>query len=216
MTKTSKIITAVLALVLVISISIISFKYDETYDYITGLVTSRAFILEAQNENCTVALIEGQNVVSFICETGRGVLEVFDNDNFSVIYMFDKTSSTSPWRIYHKELSNYFPQTLQTIRRNEGYIIIMNENSNYSYDGILSAQTSVQLKSGWNLVGFPLNANRTTTSAFSSISSVLIRAETYDDTWKVYVPNSIDQIQTLVPMQGYWILVSNDVLWSVS
>jgi hypothetical protein len=212
-----KILLSLLAVVLVLTIGALSFKYSETKDAITAFVTARAYILEAVEENCTVLLKQGINLVSFVCETGRPISEVFNGSENYTIYIFNSLSEVNPWRIHRFNLSEGIVQNNFQIRRNDGYIIVMDDEFDYTYDGLLSAQSNVQLRAGWNLVPYLLTEERTTTNAFSSISSNLIRVETYEDnTWKTYVPFGVDQIQTLKPMSSYWIRVNQDIIWSIS
>ena len=217
MNQKTKIVITAIAFILICVVGVFSFLYADTaYDYITGLATARAIITPPVPQNCTVNITEGLNTVSFICETGRPMVQVFNESNFSVIYRFDSSSQTRPWRIYKEGLPDYVVQGISSIWRNEGYIIIANELYEYTHNGSLSAQTQVQLRKGWNLAAFPLNDERDTDTAFQPIIQNVKRVETYDEGWQTYIPGGIDQIQVLKPMTAYWIYVNETVVWSVS
>ena len=213
----------ILALLLVILASLLTFVFHEPIEQaLTGKVTARAHITEAPQENCSVVLDEGINTVSFFCETSRDVNDSLANNgdvfDFKAVYIFNEQDSNNPWRIYNKDLPEYISQGFSQIRRNVGYIILMNEQRTYSHDGILVLNNQFSLREGWNLIGYPLNQNRTVEDALNSIEGIYERVETFDyesKEWITYEAGVGGDLQNLEPMRSYWIKVNEDVTLTI-
>ncbi len=224
MNHITKIIIISLATILVITIGILSFILSEPVEYyLTGKVTARAYITEATPEDCLVTLKTGKNYVSFYCETGRPIEEALHDNvtefNYKATYRYNPLDPSNPWRINNPNLPEWVNQNLNEIRRHEGYVIIMNEQRTYNHTGFLSANNNIQLREGWNLVGYTLSVERNIENAMNSIQGQFTRVEEYDEetnTWKVYVPGEVNEISTLKPMKSYWIYAKEDVLWTLN
>jgi hypothetical protein len=79
--------------------------------------------------------------------------------------------------------------------------------------GEVPAGTSIQLKAGWNLVGYPSVIPRTVTDALASIDGMYNKVEFYNTTTdKEEALGSSDYMQ---PQTGYWIHCTSDCLWEI-
>ncbi len=221
MKKKSKILVITTALILVLTITILSFHLSQSLEYIiTGKVTARAYILETVPEQCNVTLKQGINTVSFFCEAGRPIEQALSDNqsvfDYKAIYRYDTLNPQNPWRINNPELPEYITPGFTDIRRREGYIIVMNEERTYDYTGFLSQNTNIELKKGWNLVGYVLRENR---SVENFVDGNISRIETYDpinSEWITYEPGGVNELQYFEPMKAYWIKAKEDVTLNIN
>ncbi|NOR85796.1 hypothetical protein GQ473_06785 [archaeon] len=80
--------------------------------------------------------------------------------------------------------------------------------------------TDINLKTGWNLIGYNSLDNQPIAESLSSISGNYTIVWTYDasdtaDHWKKYDPNAPfgNDLKIMEPGKGYWIMMSaNDYL----
>lgn len=81
--------------------------------------------------------------------------------------------------------------------------------------GLVPKETSVQLQSGWNLIGFPSLTSTYTVGDLVSQTGAL-RVEGFDSTNAPYFLKTLNASEIMQPGYGYWIWVDNDITWSVS
>ena len=121
-------------------------------------------------------------------------------------------SSVQRWT-WHS-MSKPFLGTLDRIDISSGIWINVTEASNLIVAGRVPPTTSVPLKKGWNLLGFP-SFNASYTVADLKLSTGSSRIEGYDPLSAPYFLKEMGDSETLEAGYGYWIWVDSDTTWIV-
>jgi hypothetical protein len=78
--------------------------------------------------------------------------------------------------------------------------------------------TSIELKVGWNLVGYNSTSAQSVTSALASIEGKYVSIYAFDsanNSYRGYVPGHQNDLTQLEPGRGYWIYASANVTWTI-
>lgn len=195
------------------SAAIFSPQYNNS---ITGKdVFTKVEISDVIPSNCKFNLTPGWNYVSFHCiASSVPRAEVLNSieDSYSKIFTYNSFDTNDPWKSYNPELPNWTVQQLNYMGRASGYIIFMDEEAEYVYSGYKRSSV-VQLRTGWNLVGYPKNKS---TKINDSLNGLLYnRVITYEnDTLLIYIFNSTNNSLTdFEPYKAYWINSSASQNW---
>lgn len=198
------------------SVAIFSPQYNNS---ITGKdVLTRVEISAVTPSNCSFNLTPGWNYISFHCIASsvsrEEVLNSIDG-NYSRVFTYNALDTSDPWKSYNPELPNWTVQQLNYMGRTSGYIILITEDAEYVYAGYRRPSV-VQLRSGWNLVGYPANESMPINDSLSGL--LYNRVLTYvNDTLVIYVPNSTNNSLTnFEPYTAYWINSSASQNWLVN
>ena len=148
----------------------------------------------------------------------QGLLAPLEDKVISA-WSFDALSGS--WRGYNPAIPEL--SDLNFLVPGVGYWIQMNESAEWVLSGSPTQNASesaegLQLKIGWNLVGYSSSLAQDISVALASIEASLEAAYAYDSArgaWKVYDPTrpadtEIDQLQLA---QGIWLLVSEACVW---
>jgi hypothetical protein len=163
----------------------------------------------------------GWNLISVpLIQSNTNILTVF-NDNWGdglttwdIAQGFDR-SATPSWTSYSK----YKPSSLHTLLNvnqlmgvwikitalGDGYLTVY---------GDYGTSTIIQLKAGWNLVGYPAQTSKSVTDSFSGVSQFL-SCEGYSAS-DAYRLTTLAGSYMMKPGEGYWVQVSADTTWTVN
>lgn len=103
---------------------------------------------------------------------------------------------------------------LHTIDRSMGVWLDVTEDCNFTVAGLVPSQTTINLRKGWNLVGFPSFGSATSVDGMR-LAVGIMRVEGYTQTADPYHLSVLDDDQMLFPGQAYWFLASDDVDWVI-
>ncbi len=67
----------------------------------------------------------------------------------------------------------------------------------------------IDISSGWNLAGYPCQAEQPVTDAFGSIVDILVEVKDTIRSYNPDVPDFLNTLKTIVPGSGYWVNVSS-------
>jgi hypothetical protein len=103
-----------------------------------------------------------------------------------------------------------FLNTLNNLEDGLAYWVKVNEATNLDVEGtpINYNALPIELKTGWNLTGYPVEKENAITNALSSIWSELEEAKDLSKSYSTSVPDFLNTLLTLVPNSGYWIKVN--------
>ena len=138
------------------------------------------------------------------------ILDVFENAEWNYAMWFDITDEDH-WKTY----ATFKPSglnDLDTVNRAMGVWLRGTTSDRLTVIGTEPQQTLIQLKAGWNLVGYPSLTPKTVSEALSGIS--------YDgvESFDAVAPYRISQMNPadlMEPGGGYWIHVSADTAWTI-
>jgi sugar lactone lactonase YvrE len=119
----------------------------------------------------------------------------------------------SSWQVYDPENPGF--SDLETMGAGKGYWLHLNEPATLDISGT-TASGSINLSTGWNLVGYNSETAQNIADALASIEDKYISVWAYmDGGWKVYNPENpgFSDLTTMEPGYGYWINASEGCTW---
>jgi parallel beta-helix repeat protein len=159
----------------------------------------------------TRPLIKGINLVSIPLEvSNHSVTSVLQTVSFGEAWIYNPLGKN--WESFAG--SKPYPGTLQLIDRPKGAWINVSGACNLTVAGIVPHNTSIQLISGWNLVGFP-SFNSSYTAADLKSRTGSSRIEGYDPLSSPYYLRQVGDLEILEAGYGYWIWMDSDTTWIV-
>lgn len=119
------------------------------------------------------------------------------------------------WEVYDPANPSF--SDLLTMEAGKGYWINMNETATLTVSGSAPSK-SIDLVSGWNLVGYNSSAAQDIATALASIANKYISVWAYmGGSWKVYDPANpgFSDLTSMEPGYGYWINANQDCIWTL-
>jgi len=181
----------------------------------TGKVTSVVNVTRGAMEECDFEVYEGMNLISYHCINGFAPIQLlFANITESIDYAYSYfETDIDPWKVYNPNLPSYVVQDLNLIEDRRGLWIFMVQNESMYYNGTRSLRTSMDLKEGWNLIGYPTLNDETIDDALSTIEgdyNIAIAYQNPDDTWQTGGPEGDGSLEYITKDRGYWIYMNKD------
>jgi hypothetical protein len=139
------------------------------------------------------------------------VLQTIDG-NYAALQGYHAGKSR-PWLHWHRDKPNYFNDEIE-VTHEKGYYIDMIVPDYLVTAGKVASQTDINLKSGWNLVGFPCLSAQNTSDALSSIEGNYNMVEYFDPIKDKEV--RLGSNDPMIPGLGYWIHATADCTWVVT
>lgn len=158
-------------------------------------------------------LSSGPNLLSIpLVQSNESIEEVYQTVRFDWAWTYDPWDMTNPWKWY-MPLKPY-EGDISTINHTMGVWIDVTEGSNLTVAGTVPLAITIQLKSGWNLVGFPSFAS-TYTVGDLKVDIGATRVEGFDPLAPPYFLKVLSDEEILQTSFGYWVYVENDTAWTV-
>ncbi|UCE37591.1 MAG: hypothetical protein JSW00_19420 [Thermoplasmata archaeon] len=120
---------------------------------------------------------------------------------------------SKPWLHWYKGKPIYFNDVIEINHKN-GYYVLMIYRDYLIVAGKVPTVTQINLKIGWNLVGYPCLTNRTRDDALSSIAGNFNMVMYFDTEEKREV--KLGPGDFMEPGFGYWIYATADCVWEIS
>jgi len=138
------------------------------------------------------------------------------NGNYSIVWAYNASDTIDHWKKYDPVAP--FGNDLTSVVPGEGYWIMMTNNDTLPITG--TAPESIDLKNGWNLIGYNSLVSQPITDALFSIDgnySIVWAYNASDSTdhWKKYDPGAPfgNDLSMMEPGKGFWIMMtSEDIL----
>jgi hypothetical protein len=155
-------------------------------------------------------LTAGHNIVSVpLALYDDSIDVVLQTLTYEAAWSYDATDPADPWKSYNP--SRPF-NDLSKVNRSMALWINVPADSNMVVVGEVPDNTTIQLITGWNFVGFPSLMTRTVSDAMSGVS--YDKMEGFDsnppDNMMEYLPGD-----SMVPGYGYWLTVNAPTNWTV-
>jgi len=166
----------------------------------------------------TLNLYTGWNLISLPLmpeDTSIASLLSSINGNYSIIWEYIASDTSDHWKKY--DPSAPFGNDLTNMEAGKGYWIMMISDDTLFISGTVPESTDINLKIGWNLIGYNSLDNQPIAEALSSISGNYTIGWAYDasdtaDHWKKYdfgAPFGND-LANMEAGKGYWIMMTTD------
>lgn len=121
-------------------------------------------------------------------------------------------SDTDSWKVYSPQRSSSL-NDLAEINRENGVWLRSNSSDVLWVSGYVPEQTSIVLKAGWNLVGYP-TFNETMAVSDALWGTGADRVEIFDAE-SPYLISEVGPEYIMKPGEGYWIHVPADTIWII-
>jgi hypothetical protein len=175
---------------------------------------------EAQGSNqaakVAVQVCYGMQLVSSILDvTGQDLPVVFGPLGFDRVWTYEGTDPANLWRssIPGKLISDLDPAW--NVDRATAYWIDFFEDGRLRIIGTVAETTNINLRAGWNLVGYPsINTDYTVADLKLDTGATEVEASDYTNT--IYKLMKLQDTDRLIPGHGYWIYVPVDTVWIVN
>lgn len=163
------------------------------------------FCASNQAGKFTRPLSRGPNLVSIpLIQSDESIERVLQTVNWDKVWAFD--SSTKEWRRYVK--FKPYKEDLRTVDHTMGFWVNVIEDSSLTLAGTVPSMTTIPLKKGWNLIGFPsMRTNFTVSDLKSAIGA--LRVEVFH-TLPPYNLRVLGNSERLEAGYGYWVKVTRN------
>ena len=165
---------------------------------------------DVSSNTYTIPLYTGWNLISIPLQSAdMSVAKILNNisNNYTIVWEF---TPPSIWKSYDPNDPTY--SELQNLALGKGYWIKMNGLNTLTISGSNPSKT-INLASGWNLIGYPKTSKTPVGTALQSIAGnyTIVWEFTPPSIWKSYDPNdpTYSELQNLAPGKGYWIKMIN-------
>lgn len=119
------------------------------------------------------------------------------------------------WKLYDPANPGF--SDLTTMEAGWGYWLNMTESATLKISGTTPSNT-LELISGWNLVGYNSSTAQNVAVALATINAKYISVWTFiDGDWKVYDPANpgFSNLTTMEPGYGFWINATEECTWTL-
>ncbi len=165
---------------------------------------------EDQAGKFTRPLTAGPSLVSIpLIPSDESIETVLQTARYDMAWHYDPLSGEWMWHMRSKEYGG-----LRNINHAMGLWVNVTEASSLTVAGMVPAQTTIHLRSGWNLVSFP-SFNSSYTVADLKAELPVERVEGFDPTAPPHFLRVLQDSDVLLAGQGYWVKVSADATWVV-
>jgi len=167
-------------------------------------------------EEFAIPLTVGWNLISFpleLADTSLVVVLESTAGNWNIVEYYDAYDLADPWKSH----ATFKPQSLNDLSNLDNtmafWLYVTDASSPLVIRGTNPESTSISLKAGWNMVGYPsLDTTKTVGEALfgTTADRVLV-----GDTSEPYNLLEVGPTYVMQPGEGYWVHVVSDTLWVI-
>jgi hypothetical protein len=188
---------------------------NNTYFYVVRAVDRTR--LNDSNTETAVKLVmpfdPGTHLVSIPIITSNETLDsVLRTLEYDAAWIYNSTDVLDPWKSHNPSKAINDLSNDSIINRTRGIWIHVIAESSITVAGSVPADTSIHLKQGWNLVGYPSFAEAVVSDSLSGIPYE--RVEGYEAT-SIQRLKLMTDTDLMKSTRGFWIKVSSDSIWTV-
>jgi len=186
--------------------------------YLKSESVNSSFITDVTNQQIDVQvlvripLVVGWNLISLpLVQTNSSIPSVLSsiNGQWDIVKYFNVSNSSDPWKTYRVGSTVI---DLWNLDHTVGFWLHATVNTTLIVYGTLPMSTSITLKAGWNLVGYPSEMSRLASSTLPAEADVVSVWQTASP----YIQDFMDKsLVTMSAGNGYWVHVTSDFVWAV-
>ncbi len=158
--------------------------------------------LTAAPQLISVPLALSSNDIAFALQTVQ----------FDMAYYYDSSDTSDPWKSYMPFKT--YKGDLWTVNRTMAFWVNVTSASDFVVAGLAPETTTIRLRAGWNLVGFPSFASAYTVADLK----VDVNASNVEEPDPSALPFCLKRMldsDVLLAGRGYWVEVPEDVVWTI-
>lgn len=166
-----------------------------------GITTSTKIFIKV-NASQTITLNAGWNIISFnVQPSNMAVSSVFGSLGTNLLTVKNADAFYDPSQAA-------FQNSLVNIENGKAYLVKVKTATTLNVTGSLVGPTTLSLKSGWNLVGYPKQSSGAISSVLSGIWSSFSQMKDFNG---FYIKGgTLNSLSTMTPNSGYFIKVNTD------
>jgi hypothetical protein len=150
---------------------------------------------------CSFSLTAGENLVSVPFRTSSSLVSsVFQMSSLETAWTYDSSDATNPWKPFSREKPF---NDLRVVNETMGIWVRVSSPDVFAVAGIVPDSTIIQIKSGWNLIGFPSMMNSTVGNILNIIS--YDRVEAFDPSSPIYGLKPVADSYLMQPGEALWV-----------
>ncbi|MFQ5883959.1 MAG: exo-alpha-sialidase [Thermoplasmata archaeon] len=166
---------------------------------------------ENQAGKFTRPLSKGPQLIAVpLIQSNESTETALQTVRYDKAWSYDSSSGKWKWYMGFKPYEGEFLLMNHTL----GVWVNVTSDSNLTVAGIVPAETTIHLKRGWNLVGFP-SFNSTVSVSDVFLQSGATRIEGFDSTSPPYFLKRMRPEEFMTTSHGYWLYVETDSMWIV-
>jgi len=108
-----------------------------------------------------------------------------------------------------------FLNTLSSLSVKDGYWLKVSEDASLDVEGPVPSGASINVKSGWNLVGYLRLSGEAVADELTSLGNTVVQIKDLGSSYDPSVPSFLNTLSTMAPGSGYWLNVDADGTWNV-
>lgn len=146
-----------------------------------------------------------------LVQSDFSLVSVFRTVDFEQVRYYDSSDPSDGWKSYHRSKAY---GDLDEVTLSTGLWIDVTSDSDLVIAGVIPQSTTVLLRKGWNLVGFPsFSENIIVADLKDSLGAV--RVEGYDASMSPHYLRLLTDTDILLAGHAYWIEVEASVWWTL-
>ncbi|MFQ6106443.1 MAG: NosD domain-containing protein [Thermoplasmata archaeon] len=159
----------------------------------------------------TRPLAQGPNLVSVpLIQSNESIEAVLRTVDYDETWYYD--SSSQEWKWYMA--SKGYRRGLWNMDHTMGLWVNVTGDCNLTVAGIVPSQTTMSLREGWNLVGFPsFNASYAVSDLKAEVGAVRVEGYISMPPFTPYMLEVLGDGVALGAGFGYWVKVVSDIVW---
>ncbi|MFN8444595.1 MAG: PKD domain-containing protein [Caldilineaceae bacterium] len=173
--------------------------------------------------SATLSLLPGWNLVSLPLQPNDpAVTSLFSpiSGHYDLVYAYRQCDTADPWKKYDTQAPSFL-NDLVTVDPGMGLWVRMNTTDTLRIVGILPVSSTIDLCSGWNLVGYPSQTSRPLPDGLASINGCYSYVYAYDtasQSWPKYdaARPFLSTLSSMNSQRGYWIKAEQACTWVVN
>jgi len=163
----------------------------------------------------------GWNLISVpLVQNDTDILTALDDSNgdgatiWNAVKYYLNNGTAREWQVYRTTLPSEL-NSLTDISSTMGLWVYITSvgDAKLTVYGDYATSTSISLKAGWNLVGYPAQTSKNITSALGGINDVPVEGYNANST---YLISQLPGSYMMKPGEGYWVHVASDMVWTVN
>jgi len=193
---------------------------DEVYLILNGANITVEWDINLSDETdlSVLSLASGWNLRSLNLDESDNSIEKMIQGLTTPIVVWNYNES-GDWNVYDTEAPFPWLNTLNTMEYGKAYWIKSNINQNFGFAGTPAGTKVINLKTGWNFVGFN-NSEVLLPDAISGLTTPIVVWE-YNESgdWNVYDTEApfpwLNTLQKMRQTMGYWIKSTTGQVWGI-
>ena len=157
----------------------------------------------------TLSLKAGWNLVSFYVEASdMAPATVLSPISAKLSQIKNLTESYDP-------ANQSFLNTLAGLNTRDGYWLKVTEDVSLQVAGTVPNSSSISVKTGWNLVGYPMAIGAAPADELTSLGATVAQIKNLTESYDPDNPAFLNTLTSMTPGLGYWLKVDADGTWSL-